>query len=98
MCLGVIGDDGFDDVVSDEELDAAIRRRVMVDDEFFEEQWRLHGPLPDTQERVHVHVPPAALDNPWGHKRHLDPEEAAARERHRAAKRKKRNPLMRGRY
>lgn len=92
-----MSDDGFDDVVSDEELEAAVRRRVMVDDEFFEEQWRLHGPLPGPYERVPVRVPPASLDNPWNHKRDLDPEEAAARERHKA-KKKKRNPLMRGRY
>lgn len=92
-----MSDDGFDDVVSDEELAAAIRARVMVDDEFFEEQWRLHGPLPATRQRVPVRIEPVSLDNPWRHRPTYDVEEEAAKERFKH-KKKKRNPLMRGRY
>lgn len=85
-------DDGFDDVVSDEELAAAVRRRVLVDDEFFEQQWELYGPAPPPRKSLPVRVVPASLDNPWGHKRHLEEKEAAPRQK------KKYNPLLRGRY
>lgn len=93
----VSDDDGFDDVVSDEEVDAAYRKRLLYDDELFEREWELNGPKCEP-----LHSPPfrsesIALDNPWRRRPHLAQEEEAAQERFKR-KRKKRNPLMRGRY
>lgn len=87
----------FDDVVSDEDADKALRARILYDDELFEREWELHGPDLGPPERLPRRAGPITLDNPWGHKRHLSEEEVAAKERFKK-KGKKRNPLMRGRY
>lgn len=76
-----MSDDPFDDVVSDEEVDAEVRRRILYDDALFEREWARHGPQPPPGKVASSEAYPARLDDPLAHRRHLTVEEAAAQKR-----------------